>query len=440
MRVCVVGAGYVGLATAVMFGKLGHSVVCADVDNRRVREVSAGRAPFYEPPLEKELAKLVRDGVVTASEDVIGSAISSKFVFICVQTPSLASGRVDTRSLKAASRSVAKALRRSDGYTIVVVKSTVIPGTTDTAVRQIIEKGSGKSAGKDFGLCMNPEFLQEGSALRDSMEPSRIVIGAWDRRAGDALMRLYAPIKADRIRTDLRTAEMIKYASNSFLAAKITYSNEIANICRRLGIDSEQVLAAAGKDPRIGPLFLKPGLGFGGSCLPKDVKALRHKARALGYPARFLTAVLDVNDTQPFEAVLMLREALESIKGRRIAVLGLSFKGGVDDVRETRAVPLISELLAGGADVVAFDPIAISSFIELMPTIRYASSVDEALTGADACVIQADWAEFKKLGRKQFSKMRTPIVVDGRRCLDREKVEKAGARYLGIGYGDASDI
>jgi len=438
MRICVIGAGYVGLATAVMFGKLGHRVVCADVDCRRVRDVNAGRAPFYEPPLEKELARLMKTGAVTASKDVIGSSAESKFIFICVQTPSLDSGKIDIRALKSASRDVARALVRTEDYKVVVVKSTVIPSTTDTVVKEILEAGSDKSAGNDFGLCMNPEFLQEGSALKDSMEPSRIVVGASDKRAGDALMKLYAPIEGDRFKTDLRTAEMIKYASNSFLATKITYANEIANICQRLEIDSEVVLTATGKDPRIGSLFLKPGLGFGGSCLPKDVRALRHKARGMDYPAHLLTAILKVNDEQPNEAVLTLKRVFGDIKGLKVAVLGLSFKGGVDDVRDTRAVPLVAGLLANGVEVVAFDPMAMSNFIELMPTINFASSVDDALAGADACVIQADWDEFRKIGRKQFSKMRNAVVVDGRRCLDPKKVEAAGARYFGVGYGPAS--
>jgi UDPglucose 6-dehydrogenase len=440
MRICVIGAGYVGLATAVMFGKLGHEIVCADVDERRVRAVNSGKSPFYEPPLEKELSRLVKKGILRATKDVMNSVREASFIFICVQTPSLSSGRIDIRALKTASRSVAKVLRRCDDYKVVVVKSTVVPSTTDTIVRQILEVGSGKIAGSGFGLCMNPEFLQEGSALRDSMEPTRIVIGAIDGRCGNALVRLYAPIKSDKIRTDLRTAEMIKYASNAFLATKISYANEVANICYRLGIDSDAVLKAAGKDPRIGPLFLKPGLGFGGSCLPKDVKALRQKARALQYPARLLNAVLAVNDEQPFEASFILKEVLGTLEGRRIAVLGLSFKGNVDDVRETRAVPLIAGLLANGAEVVAYDPMAMSHFIELMPTVMYASSAKEALNGADACVIQADWPEFRRLGRKDFSKMRNPVVVDGRRCLVPAAVEKAGARYYGIGYRPASKV
>ncbi|MDH3364862.1 MAG: UDP-glucose/GDP-mannose dehydrogenase family protein [Thermoplasmata archaeon] len=438
MRICVIGAGYVGLATAVMFGKLGHRVACADIDDRRVRDVSSGRAPFYEPPLENELAKLVKSGMISASKDVVAPSAESKFIFVCVQTPSLSTGKIDISALKAASRDVARAIARTNDYKIVVVKSTVVPSTTDTIVRQILEAGSGKTAGKDFGLCMNPEFLQEGSALKDSMEPSRIVVGSSDKRAGDALMRLYAPIKADRFRTDLRTAEMIKYASNAFLAAKITYANEVANICRRLGIDSEDVLTAAGKDPRIGPLFLTPGLGFGGSCLPKDVRALRYKARRLDYPAYLLTAILKVNESQPNEAVDILKDVFGDLKGLKVAVLGLSFKGGVDDVRDTRAVPLVAGLLANGVDVIAFDPMAMSHFIELMPTIRFASSADEALSGVDACVVQADWPEFRKIGRKQFSKMRNPVVIDGRRCLDPGKVETAGARYYGVGYGPAS--
>ena len=438
MRICVIGAGYVGLATAVMFGKLGHRVICADVDDRRVRDVNAGRAPFYEPPLEKELARLVKSGSITASRDVVGSSADSRFTFICVQTPSLSSGRLDTRALKSACRSVGRAIASTDEYRIVVVKSTVVPSTTDTVVRQTLEDVSGKVAGNDFGLCMNPEFLQEGSALKDSLEPSRIVVGALDKRAGDALMRLYAPLSAEKIRTDLTTAEMIKYASNAFLAAKITYANEIANICRRLGIDSDRVLMAVGKDPRIGPLFLKPGLGFGGSCLPKDVKALRYMARRMDYPAHLLSSVLKVNDQQPDEAVTILKSVFGSLKGLRIAVLGVSFKGGVDDVRDSRAVPLVTGLLANGSEVVAYDPMAIPNFIELMPTIHFAASIDEALDGADACVVQADWPEFRRMGERQFSKMRNPVVVDGRRCLDPRKVETSGARYFGIGYGQAS--
>ena len=435
MKMCVIGAGYVGLATGVMFGKLGHEVTCADIDGSRVKSVNAGKLPFYEPPLEKELAKLVRAGKLRATTDVVKSAKESKFIFLCVQTPSLPSGRIDIRPVKAASRSIAKALKSCSDFKIVAMKSTVVPSTIDSIVRPILETGSGKVAGKDFGLCMNPEFLQEGSALKDSMEPSRIVVGSTDERSGKELMRLYAPIKTDKIRTDLRSAEMVKYTSNSFLATKISFANEIANMCVRFGIDSELVLKAAGKDPRIGPLFLKPGLGFGGSCLPKDVKALKDKARSEDYNSRLLTALLAINESQPAEGVRLLESEIGDLRGKRIAVLGLAFKGGVDDIRETRAVPLVTSLLAKGANVVAFDPMAMGNFIKLMPTINYASSASECLKDADGCIVQADWAEFKKLGKKEFSKMKKAVVVDGRRCLDPEVVERAGAKYLGIGYG-----
>ncbi|MBU1915165.1 MAG: UDP-glucose/GDP-mannose dehydrogenase family protein [Thermoplasmatota archaeon] len=437
MKICVIGAGYVGLATGVMFGKLGHDVSVADIDQGRVKTVNSGRLPFYEPPLEKELARLVKNGLLKATMETVRAASESKFVFICVQTPSLPSGRIDVRPVKAASRSIAKALRRSDKYKVVVVKSTVVPSTTDSIVKPILEKASGKVSGKDFGLCMNPEFLQEGSALRDSMKPSRVVVGSEDKRAGDLLMALFAPIKAPKIRTDLRSAEMIKYASNMFLATKISYSNEIANMCVRFGVDSEGVLKAAGMDPRIGPLFLKPGLGYGGSCLPKDVKALKDKARAEGYSSKLLSTLLAINDLQPIEGVRILEEEIGSLETKRVAVLGLAFKGGVDDIRETRAVPLVTQLLAKGARVVAFDPMAMGSFIRLMPTIEYAESAAECLEGADGCIIQADWPEFRKLGKREFSKMKRAVIVDGRRCLDPQKVERAGARYLGIGYGKA---
>jgi UDPglucose 6-dehydrogenase len=440
MKICVIGAGYVGLATSVMFGKLGHEVVVVDVDASRVRTVNSGKSTFYEPPLEKELAKLVKRGSVSATTETAPAVKSSAAVFICVQTPSMPSGRIDVRPVKAACRSTGKALRACDDYKVVVMKSTVVPGTTDSIVRPILERSSGKRVGVDFGLCMNPEFLQEGSALKDSLEPSRVVVGSLDERAGRLLMKLYGPIKSDKIRTDLRTAEMIKYASNVFLATKISYANEIADMCYRFGIDSEVVLTAAGKDPRIGSLFLRPGLGFGGSCLPKDVRALRDRARQDGYSSRLLSTLLAINDSQPAEAIVMLEEAVGALQGKRVAVLGLAFKGGVDDTRETRAVPLITGLLSKGAKVVAFDPLAMPNFIRLMPTIEYASSAAECLRGADGCIVQADWKDFKALGRKEFSTMRDPVVVDGRRCLDPEKVTRAGARYLGVGYGKARGV
>ena len=434
MRICVIGAGYVGLATGVMFGKLGHEVVCADVDARRVRLVNEGKLPFFEPPLEKELRNLVRRGRLRATDDGVKAAKDADFIFICVQTPSLSSGRIDIGPVKAASRSVGRALKGKVGYKVVVMKSTVVPSTTDSVVKPILEKSSGKKSSKDFGLCMNPEFLQEGTALKDSMEPSRVVVGSEDTKAGKALMALYKGIRAPKLMTDIRSAEMIKYASNVFLATKISYANEVANMCARLGIDSGPVLRAAGMDPRIGSLFLKPGLGFGGSCLPKDVKALKDKARSEGYDSPLLNAILKINELQPVEGIRLLEREVGSLRGRRIAVLGLSFKGGVDDIRETRAFPLITELLARGAFVVAYDPMAMDNFIRTMPSIHYASSASECLAGADGCILQSDWAEFKRLGKKEFSRMKTPVIVDGRRCLDPDKVRRAGARYLGMGY------
>ena len=435
MKICIIGAGFVGLATGVTLGKQGHDVVFSDIDPGRVKSVNSGILPFFEPPLEKELKALVRKGKLTATTDSVGAVSASKFVFVCVQTPSLPSGRIDTRPVKSACNSIAKALRASNDYKVVVMKSTVVPSTTDSLVLPIIEKGSGKSAGDDFGLCMNPEFLQEGSALRDSMEPSRIVIGSLDKRSGDMLESLYKKMKSPLLRTDLRSAEMIKYVSNTFLATKISCSNEMANMCGRFGIDSEPVLKAVGMDPRIGPLFLRPGVGFGGSCLPKDVRALRDRARLDGYNSRLLSTLLTMNDEQPREAIRLLEEAIGDLGSKRIAVLGLAFKGGVDDVRETRAFPLITHLLAKRARVVAFDPMAMPNFIKLMPTIEYASSAAECLKGADGCIIQADWPQFKKIGKKEISSMRQRVIVDGRRCLDPATVRRAGAKYLGIGYG-----
>ena len=437
MKICIVGAGFVGLATGVMFGKLGHEVVCADIDQTRVTAVNSGKSPFFEPPLEKELSRLVKRSRLSATTDVVRAVFEGEIIFLCVQTPSLPSGRIDIRPLKAASNTIGLAIRRCKDYKVVVVKSTVVPSTTDSVVLPILERSSGKKAGKGFGLAMNPEFLQEGSALRDSMQPSRIVIGALDKRSGDVLAKLYAPLRAETVRTDMRTAEMIKYASNAFLATKISYANDIANMCVRFGIDSESVLAAVGMDPRIGRLFLKPGLGFGGSCLPKDVKALKNKARSEGYSSRLLSTILAINEAQPSEAVSMLENAIGALGGKRIAVLGLAFKGGVDDIRETRAVPLIEVLRSRGAEVVAYDPLAAKSFAMTIPDLELASSAAKCLKGVDGAIVQADWEEFRRLGKKEFSSMRTQVIVDGRRFLDPDKVRKAGARYLGIGYGIA---
>jgi UDPglucose 6-dehydrogenase len=435
MRICVVGAGYVGLATGVMFGKLGHDVYVTDIDPSRVKLVNSGKLPFHEPPLEKELAVLVRSGKLKASKDTVKAVSDSVFTFICVQTPSMPSGGIDVRPVKVAAASIGKALKGAHNFKVIVMKSTVVPSTTDSVIGPKLEKVSGKKAGRDFGLCMNPEFLQEGTALRDSMQPSRIVVGSLDKKAGDMLMRLYSPIKTEKLRTDLRSAEMIKYASNVFLATKISYANEIANICVMFGIDSEVVLNAAGMDPRIGSLFLKPGLGFGGSCLPKDVKALKDAAGLKGFRPKLLSTLLAINEAQPLEGIRLLEKAVGDLRGKRVAVLGLAFKGGVDDTRETRAVPLITSLLAKGARVVAYDPMAMPNFIKLMPTIEYASSAAECLRDADGCIVQADWAEFKKLGEKELSSMKRAVVVDGRRFLDPERVRRAGGVYMGIGYG-----
>jgi len=435
MRICVVGAGYVGLATAVMFGKLGHEVVCADKDRDRVRTVKSGKIPFHEPYLERELAKLVKRRILSATDAAAQAVEDSNFIFICVQTPSLASGRIDTRPVRLASKTVGKGLRDADDYKVIVMKSTVVPSTTDSVVKPIVEEASGKTSSEDFGLCMNPEFLQEGHALKDSMQPSRIVVGSEDRRAGNLLMGLYESIVAPKIMTDLRSAEMIKYASNTGLATKISFANEIANMCVRIGIDSEPVLKAVGMDPRIGPQFLKPGLGFGGSCLPKDVRALLDKAKSEGYESRLLASILAINEQQPLEGIRLLENAIGDLSGKRIAVLGLSFKGGVDDIRETRAIPLIRELRDRKAKVVAYDPMAIGSFKKVMPRIEYATSAAECIRSADGCIVQADWAEFKHLGSSAFRRMKNPVVVDGRRFLDPDTVRKAGAKYLGVGYG-----
>jgi UDPglucose 6-dehydrogenase len=438
MNICVIGAGYVGLATSVLFAKQGHRVICADSDGNKVIKTRLGEISFYEPSLEKAIRILLKRGLLSVDTDVARSVKYSRIIFICVNTPSLDNGAIDLKPLENACRDIGRVLKTCHDFKVIVVKSTVVPSTTDKIIIPILERRSGKKVAEDFGVCVNPEFLREGNALRDTLDPARVVIGSMDRRSKGLLTDIYKELPVAKICVSLRAAEMIKYASNSFIALKISFANEVADVCGRFGIEVTELIDAVGLDPRIGPSLLRPSLGFGGSCLEKDIRALIASSKMAGYSPVLMLATLAVNDNQPFEGVRDLERVLGTLKGKRISVLGLAFKGGVDDVRGTRALPLIRELKRRGAQVIAYDPKAMRNFARIMPRIEYANSASASLRGADACIIQADWPEFRKLGKKEFSRMKSAVVYDGVRLLVPNTVEKQGGIYLGIGRGRVS--
>ncbi len=431
-QISIVGTGHVGLVYAIAFTLQGHTVVGTDVDARAVASLREGKPTFYEPGLPTALAKARRTKRLSFSTETAAEASRAEVVFLAVGTPSRENGSIDTSYVESAARTVGEGMRAAKGYQVIAVKSTVVPGTTETVVRPALEAASGKTAGKDLGLCMNPEFLREGSAVEDALKPDRLVIGSLDRRSGDTLARVYAKVRCKTLRTDLRTAEMVKYATNSFLATKVSFANELADLCDAFGgIDVDRVVKGMGLDARINPRFLKAGLGFGGSCFPKDVKALLAAGRVKGYDSLLLQATLDVNDVQPLRAVAMAEAAAGDLRGQRVAILGLSFKGGSDDLRESRAVPLAKALLAKGAAVVGYDPKANAAFRVTVPHAEVAPDVANALTNADVCIVHNDWPQWRKLRAKDFVGMRRKLVIDGRRILDRKAVKGVELHVLG---------
>jgi UDPglucose 6-dehydrogenase len=442
-RIAILGMGYVGLVTAATFLKLGHRVICVDVLKERVKMVNNGRSPIFELGLEEALNEGINSGDLMATTDSIVAARCSDFIFICVGTPSRPDGSIDLRFIRKAAKDLGKALRGHKGYPVIVVKSTVIPSTCEKVIRPLLEKASGLKAGRRFGLACNPEFLKEGVALKDSLRPDRIVIGGIDDKSREAVLKLYKGIKAPVILTDLTTAEMIKYASNAFLATRVGLSNEVANICSAHGVDVYDVMKGVGLDRRIGPHFLRAGAGFGGSCFPKDLKALRMAAKTAKVPSHILHAVLEHNEVQPLQTVDLLKTVLKTLRGRNIALLGLSFKPDTDDVRETRALPIALALAQEGAIVRLYDAnkAALDGFMKLLgsgsKSKRFVrcNSIKDALTGCDGAIIQTESKEFKALQPKDIKRwMRRPILIDGRRTFDPEVMARSKILYRGIGW------
>jgi UDPglucose 6-dehydrogenase len=429
MNVAVVGAGYVGLVTGAVFADLGNDVVCVDKDAARVDMLRAGRMPIYEPGLEELVARNAADGRLSFTTDLAQAVRRSDIIFIAVGTPPKSNGESDLSAVEEVALGIARDL---DRYKVIVNKSTVPVGTGDL-VRDLI--GRNRRRPVDFDVVSNPEFLREGSAIEDTLRPDRIVIGAPNQQVAMTLLELYAPLERPMIITDVHSAEMIKYASNSFLAMKISFINAIANLCELAGADVTQVVKGMGMDPRIGSAFMQPGLGYGGSCFPKDTDSLIQTAAALGYDFRVLRAVVEVNRERAQRFVAMIRKVLDPLDDRVITVLGLAFKAKTDDMREARSLEVITRLLDCGARVRAYDPAAMANARALLPpSVVYCESSYEAATGADAVAIVTEWNEFKLLNLERLrGVMRRPLVFDGRNVYEPERMRRLGFEYHSIG-------
>lgn len=418
MRISIIGCGYVGTVTGTGLAEFGNDVLLVDIDEEKVDTLNSGRSPIFEPGLDELIVK--NRARLHATVDFRGLEYSD-ISFICVGTPSKDDGSMDLRYIKSAAEDIGKALEKKTDFHLVVVKSTVVPGTTEEVVSATIERASNKKAFGDFGVAMNPEFLREGTAVEDFFNPDRIVFGTEDERSKRILEELYKSFDCPKLSTGIKTAEMIKYVSNSFLATKISFANEIGNICKRLGIDTYKVFEGVGLDNRINPSFFRAGIGFGGSCFPKDVRALIAKAEELGEHPQILRAAIAMNDEQPLKLIEVLKKHVPDLKGRKIGVLGLTFKPDTDDIRESRAIPILERLIEEGATVVVYDPEAMDTFKKLFPQIVRATP--EEVLNTDAVLIVTEWQEFEDLNYTG------KIVIDGRRV---EKARKGAAIYEGV--------
>jgi UDPglucose 6-dehydrogenase len=418
----VIGTGYVGLVTAAGFAELGNEVWCIDIDEAKIEGLKAGRIPIWEPGLE-ELVERHR-GRLHFSTDLADALEHARLLFVAVGTPPTYSGDADLSAVRA----VVAAMPPSDGHALVM-KSTVPVGTGDSIKRTFAEEGKG-----GFRYVSCPEFLKEGSAVKDFLEPDRVVVGDDGDWAGDAVVALYEPLGAPLVRTDIRSAEMVKLASNAFLATKISFINEIANVCEETGADVVEVARGMGLDDRIGPKFLQAGIGFGGSCFPKDVEALKQLAGNTGYHFQLLNSVIEVNELQKRRVLSKLQKHLGSLIGKEIALLGLAFKPNTDDMREASSLVLSARLNAAGARVRAYDPVAENEARKLIQGVDFKASSAEAIEGADAVVLVTEWPEFGDLDFGDVaSAMRGRLVVDGRNFLDPDAVSAAGLTYEGVG-------
>jgi UDPglucose 6-dehydrogenase len=428
--ICVIGVGYVGLTTGTCFADLGHEVICVDVDESKIKKLLSGGMPIYEPGLEEMVRRNAQAGRLHFTTDYREGLAQAEFAFIAVGTPQGSGGEADLKYVRAAARRIATAMTQS---LIIVNKSTVPIGTGDW-VADIIRRHQPEPI--EFSVVSNPEFLREGSAINDFMFPDRIVLGSLDPDAAARVAQLYLSLRAPIMITDLRTAEMIKYASNAFLATRISFINEIASMCEALGADVKEVAVGMGYDRRIGPDFLDAGIGYGGSCFPKDVQALAHMAAVHGCHPQLLRAVIDINHDQRRQVIHKLRELLGTLDEKEIGVLGLAFKPNTDDMREAPSVEIIHLLQSEGARVRAYDPVAMVNAPLYLQDVTLCQDAYQVAKGADAVVVVTEWNEFKHLSLSRLKEsMRQPVIVDGRNIYDPELMEALNFVYRGMGRG-----
>lgn len=462
MRVCVIGTGYVGLVTGVCLAHIGHHVICVDNNEEKVKLMKSGQSPIYEPGLSEIMQATSQAGYLEFTSDLGAGVAHGQILFIAVGTPALPNGESDTRYVEAVARGIGANL--DGGYKVIVNKSTVPIGSGDW-VRMIVldgvverqkslvpaggiaESEAVEAITADFDVVSNPEFLREGSAVYDTFNPDRIVLGSTSKRAIAMMQELYAPIVERKVAedkslppvpmvvTDISSAEMVKYAANAFLATKISFINEVANICDRVGADITQVANGIGLDSRIGSKFLQAGIGWGGSCFPKDVSALVHTADDYGYEAQLLKATISVNHRQRLIAIEKLQQELKILKGKTVGLLGLTFKPDTDDLRDAPALNLIEQLNRLGAKVKAYDPIISQTGMRHgLSGVIVETDPERLADGCDALVVVTDWEQFRKLDYVKMAKlMNNPVMIDGRNFLDRETLLSAGFRFLGIG-------
>jgi UDPglucose 6-dehydrogenase len=429
-QICVVGVGYVGLVTAACFSDLGNRVIALDISEAKVAGLRRGEMPIYEPGLKELVDRNVQAGRLSFTTSYDEGLNGTEFVFIAVGTPSGVDGEADLRYVAAAAETVAQHMTHE---LIVINKSTVPVGTGDW-VADIIRSHQPEPI--PFAVVSCPEFLREGSAIADFMQPHRTVLGSLDQQAAEKVAQLHLPLRAPIVITDLRTAEMIKYASNAFLATKISFINEIANICEALGADVKEVAVGMGYDRRIGPQFLEAGLGYGGSCFPKDVKALAYMAAEKGRHPQLLHAVMEINNDRRPMAVTRLDEMLDGLRDKTVGLLGLSFKPNTDDMRDAPAIDIAQGLMALGAKVRAYDPVAMEIAHGMAPEIEMMTDVYSLAEGADALVVVTDWNEFKNLDLERLRGcMKQPVIFDGRNIYDPDLMKQIGFSYRGFGRG-----
>lgn len=452
MNIAIIGAGYVGLTSAAVFAKLGHTVFAVRKDADKVEMLKRGEVPFYEPQLSELVKEGVESGRLIPTTSYAEAVPGAELIFICVGTPPLSTGEADLSQVFAAAREIAE--NWGSGYKVIADKSTVPVGTAGK-VRKVIEEalpppltppqaGGEKSVssplggevrrGLQFDVASCPEFLREGSAVHDTLNPDRVVIGVDAERARDVLLKAHEGLPGQRMVTDIATAEMIKYASNAFLATKISFINEIANVCDEVGANVDEVARGMGLDPRIGPAFLKAGIGYGGACFPKDTKALHSIASVHDYDFKLLKAVIEVNQTQRRHFLRKVRSVLGGLEGKKIGVLGLAFKNNTDDVRESAALDIIGWLLKEGAQVRAYDPQAAINAKAVLPELITVDAPDKVVEQADAILLLTEWSEFRDLPWAKFkSMMKRPVVFDGRNLLDAEHMRSSGYMYVSVG-------